>query len=230
MLGYDLAGIGSRSAALLVDLAIQLVAIVVGLVALGLTQHFISQLVGTARLATMVEGALVLIVLFAVLLGYGIVFEIAWRGQTPGKRLLGLRVIRENGYPIRPTDAATRNILRLVDFLPFLYIAGLVTMLLNGRAKRLGDFAAGTVVVREGARASTAAFTSAVWGGESPRPRLEAADEQLVRAFLGRRAQMAPSARASLARRLAEAVAARNGLQQLLDDAGSDEIFLERLG
>jgi uncharacterized RDD family membrane protein YckC len=74
-------------------------------------------------------------------------FEAAWRGQTPGKRALGLAVLNDDGTPLRWPGALTRNLLRAVDFLPFLYGFGLAAMLMNRDFKRLGDLAAGTVVV-----------------------------------------------------------------------------------
>ena len=75
------------------------------------------------------------------------VFEIATNGQSPGKRVLGLRVIKVQGYPISFSDSAIRNIVRIVDMLPFAYGVGLLTMLLNKNWQRLGDLAAGTLVV-----------------------------------------------------------------------------------
>jgi uncharacterized RDD family membrane protein YckC len=74
-------------------------------------------------------------------------FEAQMRGQTPGKRLFGIAVLNDDGTPLRWPGALTRNLLRAVDFLPFMYAFGLVTMLLNHDFKRLGDLAAGTVVV-----------------------------------------------------------------------------------
>ncbi|HYT47824.1 MAG TPA: RDD family protein [Burkholderiales bacterium] len=74
-------------------------------------------------------------------------FEASWRGQTPGKRALGLAVLNDDGTPVRWPAALTRNLLRAVDFLPLLYGTGLVTMLASRDFKRLGDLAAGTVVV-----------------------------------------------------------------------------------
>ncbi len=73
--------------------------------------------------------------------------EAAWRGQTPGKRAMGLAVLNDDGTPLRWPAALTRNLVRAVDFLPVLYGTGLVAMLLNRDFKRLGDLAAGTVVV-----------------------------------------------------------------------------------
>ena len=74
-------------------------------------------------------------------------FETAWRGQTPGKRMMRLAVLNDDGTPVRWPGALTRNLLRAVDFLPLLYGTGLVAMLANRDFKRLGDLAAGTVVV-----------------------------------------------------------------------------------
>ena len=76
-------------------------------------------------------------------------FEALWNGQTPGKRALGLRVLNDDGTPLRWPAALTRNLLRAADFLPFFYGVGLVTMLANRDFKRLGDLAAATVVVYE---------------------------------------------------------------------------------
>ncbi len=81
--------------------------------------------------------------------------EAVW-GRTPGKRLFGLVVLNDDGTPLRWPGALTRNLLRAVDFLPLLYGVGLVTMLSNREFKRLGDLAAGTVVVYQGEKSETA--------------------------------------------------------------------------
>ncbi|WP_119717462.1 RDD family protein [Cognatilysobacter tabacisoli] len=90
---------------------------------------------------------LYLVVLFAVFWLYPVVFEAAWRGQTPGKRALGLRVVAGNGAPVGWLAAFTRNLLRVVDMLPFGYAAGLLTSLADPWGRRLGDLVAGTLVV-----------------------------------------------------------------------------------
>src|SRR6185503_10494552 len=74
-------------------------------------------------------------------------FEARWRGQTPGKRFFGLAVLNDDGTPLRWPAALTRNLLRAADFLPLLYGVGLLAMLASKDFKRLGDLAAGTVVV-----------------------------------------------------------------------------------
>jgi uncharacterized RDD family membrane protein YckC len=82
--------------------------------------------------------------------------EAAWRGQTPGKRMMGLMVLNDDGTPVRWPAALTRNLLRAADFLPVLYGLGLVAMLMNRDFKRLGDLAAGTVVVYQHERRAAA--------------------------------------------------------------------------
>ena len=80
-------------------------------------------------------------------------FEAMWGGQTPGKRMFRLAVLNDDGTPVRWPGALTRNLLRAADFLPFLYGVGLITMLMNRDFKRLGDLAAGTVVVYQAEKA-----------------------------------------------------------------------------
>ncbi|HEU4442730.1 MAG TPA: RDD family protein [Burkholderiales bacterium] len=83
-------------------------------------------------------------------------FEAMWSGQTPGKRMFRLAVLNDDGTPVRWPGALTRNLLRAADFLPFLYGVGLITMLMNRDFKRLGDLAAGTVVVYQAEKVETA--------------------------------------------------------------------------
>ncbi|MCM8855527.1 MAG: RDD family protein [Candidatus Thiodiazotropha sp.] len=90
--------------------------------------------------------ALMLIGFFLIEWFYPVVFEIH-NGATPGKRAMGILVIQDNGTPVTPSASVIRNLLRTADFLPFLYATGLVAMLINREFKRLGDLAAGTLVV-----------------------------------------------------------------------------------
>jgi uncharacterized RDD family membrane protein YckC len=90
-----------------------------------------------------------LLFLFLIEWGYFVFFEGAWNGTTPGKRLLKLRVVKEGGYPLSFADAVLRNLLRTADFLPLGYLLGLLVMIWDGRFMRLGDRAAGTMVVIE---------------------------------------------------------------------------------
>jgi uncharacterized RDD family membrane protein YckC len=90
-----------------------------------------------------------LLFLFLIEWGYFVIFEGWWNGTTPGKRLLKLRVVKEGGYPLSFADAVLRNLLRTADFLPVGYLLGLLVMSWDGRFTRLGDRAAGTMVVIE---------------------------------------------------------------------------------
>lgn len=97
--------------------------------------------------------AILIFVLFLIFAGYFIVFEWLWNGQTPGKRLLKLRVIREDGRPITLWEAIARNLLRIFDAVPGfilpVYSIGLISIFASSRDQRVGDVFAGTVVVRE---------------------------------------------------------------------------------
>ena len=94
--------------------------------------------------------AVMIIVLFLIFSGYFAFFEWAWSGQTPGKRWLKLRVLREDGRPITFWEAAVRNLLRTLDMMPApFYSIGLISVFSTTRDQRVGDMVAGTVVVRE---------------------------------------------------------------------------------
>ena len=101
-----------------------------------------------------VSGGLYLILTFLVEWFYPVIFEVWWRGQTPGKKVLGISVINDDLTPVTLGPSLVRNLLRVVDFLPLFYLTGLATMLMNRRFQRLGDLAAGTLVisVRESAK------------------------------------------------------------------------------
>lgn len=92
--------------------------------------------------------AVMVLAYFGISIGYGIVAEWYWRGQTLGKRLLRLRVMDEHGLRLQFSQIVIRNLLRFVDMLPAFYLVGGVACLLSRRAQRLGDFAANTIVVR----------------------------------------------------------------------------------
>lgn len=146
--GYDVADIGSRFLAILIDSLIQGTIYVVLFFSLVVLANQLTAL-DIPRPVNDALGVGVVVVLFIIQFGYFMFFEIVMNGQTPGKRLFGLRVIKDNGYPLAPLDSVIRNLIRIIDFFPFAYGVGLVTMFLNARAKRLGDFAANTLVVKQ---------------------------------------------------------------------------------
>jgi uncharacterized RDD family membrane protein YckC len=209
--GYDVAGIGSRFMAALVD---TLLIGVLQAVVLGLTIAALSSAQGGPWIAAGLG-----LLAFALLWGYYLLFEMIWNGQSPGKRWVGLRVIKESGAPISFVDSAIRNLVRLVDFLPAYYGVGVLVMFFNDRARRLGDFAAGTLVVRERKDVTleslvTPAATARPPGAEDRiLPGLEnltSGDYDLIVRFLRRRFQLVNQA--ELTQRLAATIQARMGL------------------
>jgi uncharacterized RDD family membrane protein YckC len=98
---------------------------------------------------------------FALFWGYYIFFEVAWNGRSPGKKWASLRVICADGSPITLTESIIRNLVRLVDFLPLYYALGVLIMFIDARARRLGDLAAGTLVVRDGGPVTLASLAEA---------------------------------------------------------------------
>jgi uncharacterized RDD family membrane protein YckC len=209
---YELAGIGSRFIATLIDHFIQL-AIIMAL-ALGslifMRGAASIHAVFAGEMALWVEALLILAV-FCILFGYFIFFELLWAGRTPGKRLAGLRVVRDGGWPIDPYAAIVRNIVRMVDILPPFYGAGLLSIFFSGEYKRLGDYAAGTLVIKERAPGQ---FGTRRPGPASPpvayfmallksTDALTAEEFQAVRRFAARRYELAPPIQARIAMRLA---------------------------
>jgi len=151
---YDLAGLGSRFLALAIDLIVQAAIFLALFILWGVAALRLGQLLESLRVRThLPEAAFVsiaLIVVFLVGYGYFIAFEMWWNGQTPGKRVLGIRVVRDGGYPIDFSAALVRNLVRVVESLFGFYAVSFVSMLLSAQNKRIGDFAAGTIVVRDG--------------------------------------------------------------------------------
>jgi uncharacterized RDD family membrane protein YckC len=151
--GYQVAGIGSRFIGCLIDTTIIIVALIVLDTLLGLlldrTNERVSALSDEISWLGGLLIALFVILQFAVFWGYYILFELVWNGQTPGKRATKIRVLRTDGNPAGPLEIIIREIVRIVDFLPAGYGLGLIVMFFNRQARRLGDYAAGTIVVKE---------------------------------------------------------------------------------
>ncbi len=147
---FPLAGIGSRFLAVLIDTLIQTaVAVVLGLMFFGLSFVFAGDARSLPSSAGLWIAAILIFAIFLLIYGYFIIFESVWNGQTPGKRLTHLRVIKDSGQPITAIDAVGRNLLRIVDQLPFAYGIGVLCAWISPQSKRLGDYVAGTVVVHE---------------------------------------------------------------------------------
>jgi uncharacterized RDD family membrane protein YckC len=143
-LRFDVAGLGSRCAAGIIDYLIVVVAITV-LTLGGIYSSVLlpAQLMHDLQFAVL---AVTTLLTFFAWWGYFILTEMLWNGQSPGKRRLGIRVVRASGHPINVTASLVRNLFRIVDL--FLFI-GIIVMVVDRRCRRLGDMAAGTLVIRE---------------------------------------------------------------------------------
>lgn len=148
-LHFALASIGNRFLACAIDHTLQVFVIIVILIAAAIIAN-VSSLANTVESAPKWVYALMIILLFLIFAGYFAFFEWLWSGQTPGKRWMKLRVIREDGRPITFWEASIRNLIRTLDMMPApFYSIGLIAVFVNGRDQRVGDMVAGTVVVRE---------------------------------------------------------------------------------
>ncbi len=205
-----LAGLGSRLVAALLDHLILGVILIALWIMGGLAAS------GSAEPGALV--ALLVVASFLVQFGYDVAFETLASGRTPGKRAAGLRVVRQGGGPVGFLAAAVRNLLRLADLLPGIYAVGAVFILATPRNQRLGDLAAGTLVVRERRPVVThsipAASAPGSWGAAgdfTAADRLAAwdvsgittSDLVTVRRFLERRHELEPEPRYRIARDLA---------------------------
>jgi len=147
-LHFALASIGNRFLACAIDHSIQIIAIILMAIAFTVIAKYsdINKLTDAPKWVY----ALLILIVFLIMFAYFAFFEWLWNGQTPGKRWLKLRVIREDGRPITFWEAAVRNLLRSFDMMPGLfYSVGLICVFASTRDQRIGDMVAGTVVVRE---------------------------------------------------------------------------------
>jgi len=146
--GYQVAGLGSRFLATLLDTLIIILLQVIVTIAFFVVINGLDNRDASGSLSGWVYAAYG-IVNFLFYWGYYIFFEMLWNGQSPGKRWTGIRVIRTDGTPITLSESFIRNLTRLVDFLPFAYGIGVICMFLDKQSRRLGDLAAGTLVVHD---------------------------------------------------------------------------------
>jgi uncharacterized RDD family membrane protein YckC len=148
-LHFALASIGNRFLACAIDHALQVLTIILMAIAFTVIANYSSLGDQLSNAPKWVKAGLILI-LFLILSSYFAFFEWIWNGQTPGKRWLKLRVIREDGRPVTFWEAAVRNLLRTVDMMPApFYSIGLISVFVSLSDQRIGDMVAGTVVVRE---------------------------------------------------------------------------------
>lgn len=154
---------------------------------------------------------LTMIAWFGISVMYPIVFEAMWNGATPGKRVCNLAVVHGDGTPIGWSAAFVRNVVRFADVLPFGYAAGLCTMMLDGQFRRLGDLAAGTIVIHRESLAATAKVkTEAATPAHAPFS-LTPLEQRAVLDFAERRRTWSAERAAELAEVAAPLVEGRRG-------------------
>jgi uncharacterized RDD family membrane protein YckC len=218
------AGLGSRAFARAIDGLIQGVALIVVFLFTGILVSSTDGNLGTAALV------IDLVVITVIIFGYPIILESLWRGRTPGKAALGLRVVTRQGAPIRFRHALVRGLIGLgeVTALP---AVGVLSMLISTNDQRLGDMAGGTIVIRERAAAQMSVpvvfYPPPGW-----EPFVESldvsamtsAEYETVRSFLIRAHEMAPLPRANLAARLAGPLVAR--WHQPVPEGAGPELWL----
>lgn len=225
-LSLPVAGLGARALAALLDWLLIFLAWIVGLVAYSASGDLITEV----KALSFAGQLLAVVGVLATGWGYDVAFELLWRGQTPGKRALGLRVVGADGSPVGPAESVLRNALRAVE-VPLGYAPAVIMVALTPRRQRLGDLVAGTLVAQErrydlsryGPPEGAAARWRALQGRAAAL--LSPADFEHLADFLSRRAELEPAARARLSGRLAAILSARAGLPP--PDPGDAEPFLE---
>ena len=204
---YTIAGVGSRALAAVIDSLLCIAALI--LIALSLSALAPRESASTTPgVFDAWAAAIFVIAIFCLLWGYYVLFEGLADGQTPGKRLLRLRVVRDGGYSVTFGASAVRNLMRLVDIQPIpCYAVGIVSVLFTKSGKRLGDIVAGTIVVREALIKQLAPPTTTI-AGEPPPATLDAAlteeEFSVLERFMERRGSLDAGRRTALAAQLTE--------------------------
>jgi len=237
-----LAGIGSRFIALLVDYVIWGIGISF---VMWIFAYFLPSLTAFNRLSAQWATALYLFLLFLFNWGYFTLSEAFNNGRTPGKRIARIRVIQRSGRAIGLFESMARNFIRYIDQIPFFYAVGAIAIFATRDHQRLGDLAAGTLVVRDRieeapvSTESTRTFTANIFAPAIPTPepsagfslpdqgvaRLSGSDLQVLESFFARRLDMPLATRQALALRIASAIQAKSGLEP--PPGASIETFLE---
>jgi uncharacterized RDD family membrane protein YckC len=247
-LSYSVAGIGSRFVALLLDKLITYLVYGALILVLVLVLSAVSAFNQAMDKLSLWALAVIVLVYFIINWGYFALFEAYWHGQTPGKRAMKLRVIKDSGRQITLFESLARNLLRFVDELPGFFLIGVITMLCNKQNKRLGDFVAGTLVVHERTDEQPLMFQSSMnfspaafpkgdaepWREVTPGmfpadavARLTGQDLMVIETFFGRMLDLPMETRAALAYRMAGQMAAK--MQVTLPEETNPERALESM-
>ena len=237
-----LAGIGSRFIALLVDYLIWFAGF---FFVIWIFAFFGPSLKAFNKLSAQWAVAIYVFLLFLFNWGYFTLFEAFWNGRTPGKRIARIRVIQRSGRAIGLFESMARNFIRYIDQIPFFYAVGAIAIFATRDHQRLGDLAAGTLVVRDrieevpASTETTRTFTANLFTPAVPTPephaaiclpdhgiaKLSGSDLQVLESFFARRLDMPMATREALAHRIANAIQAKSGLET--PPEVSVEIFLE---
>ncbi len=230
-LHLELAGCGNRVLAGLIDKSLTILLILVLVLiysaAYYLVDIFLSNAGQLKSILLITTTVFLILSIFIINFGYFIFFEASWQGQTPGKKFVGIRVVEQNGQPISRSSAWIRNLLRIFD--EGCFVVGLISMLIDKNERRIGDFAANTIVIRERLpqiSSSDLKLTAKLLPEEHLDIGLITPQEyELIFAFLKRRHKLDTSHRAQLAAKLANYFA----IKLQASKSPESEQFLERL-
>lgn len=231
VLEFPLAGVGSRFLAMALDTLLQ------GL----LFTAVIFTMVESAKVARFFPGwiswlpeswvpAVLIFFMFSIYWGYFAIFEILWSGKTPGKRVAGVRAIKDTGRALNVYEVVGRNLMRAVDWFPILYLAGVISIMISRKNQRLGDFLVGSIVVHEKRTEDIRPDFSAGRETAAANPELSKITPEelvLIETYLQRRTSFDFAVRDATAHKIATRITAKTGIkrgpEQSLDD------FLENI-
>ncbi|NEP86183.1 MAG: RDD family protein [Okeania sp. SIO2C2] len=233
-LDFNLAGVGNRAYALLIDYIIwSLILLFVLMFGIFFSIQFLDiwkTFGGNNKQASLWISSILLLILFIIYVGYFVIFETIWQGQTPGKRYVKIRVIRDDGRPVRLQQTTLRALFRPVDDTLFI---GMLLILFSKKEKRLGDWMAGTIVIQE-IKAVADIISTSQTAKKLAKYLLEEADiSQLlpedfavIREYLQRSKLMTKQAKIELSKKLASQAKEIIGLTQTPQKVSATE-FLE---
>jgi uncharacterized RDD family membrane protein YckC len=215
-LTFELAGLGSRLLAILIDTLLQALVLILLGVLLIYSKAAVWSDISRGAESTWVEAVFILVI-FALVEGYFLYFEATSNGQTPGKKSVGIRVIRDTGHPLDFRSAFLRNIMRAVDSLPGVYMVGFISVFFSSEYRRLGDIVAGTLVVKTHPKALPISTNADISDSATPNTGSRLPEEAIpylnlvtkedyraVRHFLDRRRELEPDLVESFAQKIAQ--------------------------
>jgi uncharacterized RDD family membrane protein YckC len=233
-----MAGIGSRFFAVVIDTIIQYILMFAFVMPFSVWNiQSLGDIPERLDLMPGVYLALLLFFMFLINFGYFIFFEFFWDGQTPGKRIMGIKVRRVGGYPVNFISALLRNLLRIVDVLPLFYVIGFITAFSNASCRRIGDWVGGTIVVREGRKRPPSSLELEPEIDEDQirinlggtLPVIDESDIRPVREFIRRQKQFSPKIQEQLSREILQRLLPRFGRHQLILADGEATRYLKTI-